>query len=169
MLYHVVLVGLKSCFFFVSSPIGFCLSAATDRDPLIVIRVPSHPANLKRQRSGSEVSGGEILSRAQHKRKTPGFLRPTASFLLSGSKGSSEQKQPQKSAIRLKESPCLLINVYLHDNKRKMIRPQRHSYFQGDGVFDIHDFPGSFFFSVSSGLSLRPAVWIVLNVLSLAR
>lgn len=97
------------------------------------------------------------------------FLRPTASFLFPGSKGSSEQKQPQKSAIRLKQSPCLLINVYLHDNKRKTIRPQRPSFFQGDGVFHIQDFPGSFFFSVSSGLSLRPAVWIVLNVLSLAR
>lgn len=73
------------------------------------------------------------------------FLRPTANFVFPGSKGSGEQKQPQKSAIRLKQSPCLLINVYLHDNKHKTVRPQRPSFFQGDGVFHIQDFPGSFF------------------------
>lgn len=96
------------------------------------------------------------------------FLRPTASFLFPGSKGSGEQNQPQKSAIRLKQSPCLLINVYLHDNKCKTIRPQRPFFPHRDAVFHVQDFPGSYFF-VSSGLSLHPAVWIVLNLLSLAR
>lgn len=115
----------------------------------------------------------EGFSKARHKRKPHGVspthccltTLPFCSPLGPGFERQARAKWLQKSAIRLLQSPCLLINVYLHDNERGTIRPHwlRPSFLP---CFMPKIFPGAFFLLVfPMCLSLRPAVWIVLNVL----
>lgn len=102
LLSHVVLAGLKSSFFRFISYRVLLVRGNRQRPTDCHQRPPSLSAHLKRQRSGLEVScdDGAVPRREIHQRKPPG-VSPTHRQLfvpgvVPGSKGSGEQKQPQK-------------------------------------------------------------------------